>query len=298
MARKFAPIPCALLDDERYRSMPAEARLAYLSIRCSPRMPLCGVIDWIPRRWTDATGLDVGRLESAFDDIAAAGLAEFDEDTRELLFPEIVAEDARNPNMRRAARSQADNVWSDRLKALVVGVLDALEVPGTIPETVSGTLSGTIVETLPETVSETPPGTYAPPDVQMYRCTDVQKTTSVVTSTVTAEREVENHEKRLLQTTRQEAEQIAEHWRHLLRAKGGHPPNDTAARKRWARDIETLITTTGVAHDRLIAVIEWTTTHQWWASRIRTPADLAKNWDRAQAQFAESEIVIPAEVPF
>ena len=61
------------------------------------------------------------------------------------------------------------NVWSDRLKALVVGVLDALEVPGTIPETVSGTLSGTIVETLPETVSETPPGTYAPPDVQMYR---------------------------------------------------------------------------------------------------------------------------------
>ena len=125
MARRYAPLMCAIWDDETFRSLSSDAQRLYMFLLSQRKMSMVGLLPLTPRAWARfASDLDQDIVQSALAELDVERFVVIDEDTQELLIRTVVTHDPpRGVKSIAAAWRVVDLIESDVLRQIVVDQL-------------------------------------------------------------------------------------------------------------------------------------------------------------------------------
>lgn len=149
MARTEARVKVSIWANPEFRALSRAAQRTYLMLFTQPNITLCGVLAVTPGRWAKyASDGDTAELVTAFEELEAANFIVLDVDSEELFVRSFMRNDGvwRSPQTRGAARSQAEQVMSETLRAAIRVEMDRLDEKDQ-PDTPSDTASGTQPDT-------------------------------------------------------------------------------------------------------------------------------------------------------
>lgn len=124
MARKYAQIHVGIWSDEDFKSLDALYQHMYFVLLSQPRMNLCGVIDFIPRRIAQASySMTVDEVEQRVKWLESQRYVVVDNDTSELLIRSLIRNDGllKMPNVATGMASDYGEIMSKKLR-------DAIEI--------------------------------------------------------------------------------------------------------------------------------------------------------------------------
>ena len=122
MARDHARVKTSIWDDDDFLALKSAEQHVYLALMSSKGLSRCGVIDFIPARFTHlATDLTDARFRSAIKALVAANFVVLDERTQELLVRSYVRHDGvlDRVNMGKATGSAIEAVVSRRIRGVI-----------------------------------------------------------------------------------------------------------------------------------------------------------------------------------
>lgn len=94
MARQYGRILSSIWNDDDFTALTAGAQRLYLFLISQPKLSLCGVIDYMPRRWANtATGLTEHDIAAAINELEQRRFIVIDDRTDELLVRSFVRYD-------------------------------------------------------------------------------------------------------------------------------------------------------------------------------------------------------------
>lgn len=129
MARDHARIKTSIWDDEDFTKLSIAAQHAYFLLTSNLGLSRCGVITYVPARYTHlADDLTEARLRKAVDTLAATRFAVVDNRTQELLIRSYVRHDGvlDRLNMGKAVGTAYEAVVSQRIRDAIGGELRRL----------------------------------------------------------------------------------------------------------------------------------------------------------------------------
>lgn len=115
MARSYAPIVLSVWRNDDFLALDSEAQRLYFLLISQPSMDYCGVIPYMPSRWSKlAKGSTMPRVKRAANDLETAGFVAIDRNTEELWVRSFVKHNAvlSQPNITKAMRSAFENIAS------------------------------------------------------------------------------------------------------------------------------------------------------------------------------------------
>lgn len=94
MARNYAQVHCAIWNDSDFTDLSADAQRMYLLVLSQPKLSLCGVIDYVPERWSRlAKGMTAADVEILIDELERARYVIVDRDHAEVAVRSFVKND-------------------------------------------------------------------------------------------------------------------------------------------------------------------------------------------------------------
>lgn len=122
MARDHARIKVDIWSDPDFRALPANAQHAYLMYLSQPRLSYCGVMDYLPNRFTKLSAKATTRtVTAATKALESHGFVVVDDETGELLIRTFVRHDGllSSPNMTKAMVKDYLAVLSEPLRHVI-----------------------------------------------------------------------------------------------------------------------------------------------------------------------------------
>lgn len=124
MARTYARVKGSVWTDEDWRSLSPEAQWAYLLLISQPQITNCGVLPYLPARWTRlAAGLTTGAVRAMLEELEHHRFVVVDEAAGEVLIRSFVKHDGveKVPNIRQAALRQYEEIESRLIRHTLAG---------------------------------------------------------------------------------------------------------------------------------------------------------------------------------
>lgn len=123
MAREYARVKVKIWADDDFRSLPVHAQWAYFMLITSPKMTLCGVTDWRPKRLASFAGdTTQNDVEAGVQVLAESGYVVVDEDMEEVLVRSFIRHDGvyKTPNIASAMVKDYAGVASKVLRGVII----------------------------------------------------------------------------------------------------------------------------------------------------------------------------------
>lgn len=129
MARDHARIKTSILDDKEWTTLTSAQQMTYLSALCARDLSFCGVLPYIPSRFTMvATDISVHVARSCLQVLERKKFLVIDRDTAEILVRSYIRHDGilKQPNVAKACAKAFKSVYSPRIKEAIITELARL----------------------------------------------------------------------------------------------------------------------------------------------------------------------------
>lgn len=122
MARRYAPLLCAIWDDPDFQSLTERAQRCYVLLISQRKLTMVGVLPFTPRSWSrGCNGTTTDDILEAIEELTNARFVIVDHDTEELLVRTMVKHDPpRGPKSITAMWRSLELVESPALRAAIV----------------------------------------------------------------------------------------------------------------------------------------------------------------------------------
>jgi hypothetical protein len=127
MARRYAPLLCAIWDDPDFQSLSERAQRCYVLLISQRKLTMVGVLPFTPRSWSrGCNDTSTDDILQAIDELVATRFVIVDESTEELLVRTMVKHDPpRGPKSITAMWRSLEMVESPELRAAIVREIPA-----------------------------------------------------------------------------------------------------------------------------------------------------------------------------
>ncbi|GAA3510246.1 hypothetical protein GCM10022234_00590 [Aeromicrobium panaciterrae] len=122
MGRKFAQIQLSIWSDPDFKSLDRDLQHTFFVLLSQPRINLCGVLDYRPRRLAQCAGdWPVDDVERDIKELEARRYVVVDRDTDEMLIRSFIRHDGllTQPNVAQGMSADYGEVMSDKLRDVI-----------------------------------------------------------------------------------------------------------------------------------------------------------------------------------
>lgn len=121
MARNYAKIHTTIWSDPDFKTLTPATQHAYFLLLSQPRLSMCGLLDYIPKRLAACAMWNISDVEQQMDDLETQSYVAIDKETSELLVRSFMRNDGvlLSPNLTVAAIREYGEVVSDDLRKVL-----------------------------------------------------------------------------------------------------------------------------------------------------------------------------------